>query len=487
MEDIIQNINLLYNKSLTEDNIITLITKYIYHKKEENNNLDYIKILNNNKILFNQSNNENIIVQIIHNLNNDLLNKDNYNKYVKSIKFILSIFIKNGKYYDNGKNFNKDIQIYDLQYNYLIDNINNLQVIPFNKKYISKLIKQDKRIKGYKKIYYSFQDKKQFNDNMILYSYLCYFKSAINSIKHNELFKYICNIESDTIDIKIKEALTQKEMIGGNKCRDYKYYYIGGMEFMDLFTKESISIIEFVKLYNELTQNIYLIGTPGIKYYPYQIFNEILNLLPLSFSSLNYSNNNYCININNDILTYCNNINEFIEFHLKYNRICYYFNTILNDPMINNVFTSIYNKKIDYKEINNLTYELLHSNVYQYQYNYIIGDYYLESICLIENISKNNKENLLSMDFHNIFIKFIYNDNYELTNIIRYDGSILEYNKENINNKNLKYMKIEYEKIFHKNYISDYIDGDINYKISMICYMNKNFREMYDKEYNQNK
>ena len=41
------------------------------------------------------------------------------------------------------------------------------------------------------KIYYSFQDKKQFNDNMILYSYLCYFKSAINSIKHNELFKYM--------------------------------------------------------------------------------------------------------------------------------------------------------------------------------------------------------------------------------------------------------------------------------------------------------
>lgn len=35
------------------------------------------------------------------------------------------------------------------------------------------------------------------------------------------------------------------------------------------------------------------------------------------------------------------------------------------------------------------------------------------------------------------------------------------------------YMKIEYNKLFHKNYVNDYIDGNINYKISMIYYLNK--------------
>jgi len=474
---IIQRINDIYNKNLEEEDEITLITKYIYDKLKINPKLNYNNILNDNRILYNKSNNDYIIVQVIHNLNNDLLSNYNYNNYVKTIKFILTKYIKNKNYYNNGKNYNNDIQIYKLQYDYLIDNINNLEVIPLNKKYVSKLIKKDKRIIGYKKIKYSFQDKKEFNNNLILYSYLCYFKTAINAIKHNELFKYICNIESDTIDFNIKEALTLKEIVGGNKIKDYKYYYIGGMEFMDLFVKENISIIEYVNLFNKLTQNKYFIGTPGIKYYPYQIFNEVLNFLPSTFSTILYNHNNYCINIDENILLTFKSINEFINFYTSnFNSSCYYFITTQNDPLINNVFTIIYNNKLSYKDVKYNTNKLLHSNIYQYQYNYIINDYYLESICLIENISKNNKDNLRSLDFHNIYIKFLYNNNYELTNIIRYDGSILEYNNENMTKYN--FMKIEYEKLFYKNYVSDYIDGLINYKISMICYMNKNYKNI---------
>ena len=40
------------------------------------------------------------------------------------------------------------------------------------------------------------------------------------------------------------------------------------------------------------------------------------------------------------------------------------------------------------------------------------------------------------------------------------------------------FMKIEYDKLFYKNYVSDYIDGLINYKISMVCYMNKNYKNI---------
>ena len=334
-------------------------------------------------------------------------------------------------------------------------------------------------MRGYKKLYYSFQDKKDFNDEMILYSYLCYFKTAMNYIKHNELFKCLNNIDSETLDLQIKEALTLKEMVGGGKCRDYKFYYIGGMEFMDLFTKENVSIIEFVKLFNQMSHNKYLIGTPGIKYYPYQIFLYILKLLPndiirnifMNINILKLPNiNNY--NTKELILNYSN----IMKTNIISNNLCYHFITTQNDPLINNVFTIIYNNKLSYEDVKNNTNKLLHSNIYQYQYNYIINDYYLESICLIENISKNNKNNLRPLDFHNIYIKFLYNENYELTNIIRYDGNILEYNNENMTKYN--FMKIEYEKLFYKNYVSDYIDGLINYKISMVCYMNKNYKNI---------
>ena len=196
------------------------------------------------------------------------------------------------------------------------------------------------------------------------------------------------------------------------------------------------------------------------------------------------------------------NLSNVIEnyFFIMNNPINIYFSTVINDPMVNNVFTSMFNKKINYKEVDNLTYNLLHSNIYQYQYNYIINDYYLESICLIENISKDNKNNLQQLDFHNIYIKFLYDENYELVSIIRYDdldisksskegkaflsGSILEYNNYNMNK--YKYMRIEYNKIFHKDYISDYIDGIINYKISMINYIHKNYKELFSEIRNQN-
>ena len=481
---IIQQINNIYNKQLEEEDSITLITKYIYDKLKINQNLDYKKILNNEKILFNQSNNDYIIIQVIHNLNNDLLSNYNYNNYVKSIKFILSNYIKNGKYNDNRKNFNKDIQIYSLQYKYLIDNINNLEVFPLNSiLYMISKTENHKYMRGYKKMYYSFKDKKDFNEDMILYSYLCYFKTAMNYIKHNSLFKCLNNLESETLDIMIKEALTQKEILGGNKIRDYKFYQIGGMEFMDLFTKENVSIIEFVNLFNEMSHNKYLIGTPGIKYYPYQVLIYILSLLPTNiifnvFGNINILNlpnqDNY--NTNNLIQNYINIDKD----NIVSNKLCYHYITTKNDPMVNNVFTVMYNKKLDYKQIKNETYKLLHSNIYQYQYNYIIDNYYLESICLIENINNvNNIKGLNNLDFHNIYIKFLYDDNYNLISIVRYDGDILEYNNKNMNK--FKFMKFEYDKLFYKDYVSDYIDGNYNYKISMICYMNQNYKEICNK------
>lgn len=78
-EHIINQINNIYNKNLEEDDEITLITKYIYDKLKINPKLNYNNILNDNRILYNKSNNDYIIVQVIHNLNNDLLSNYNYN------------------------------------------------------------------------------------------------------------------------------------------------------------------------------------------------------------------------------------------------------------------------------------------------------------------------------------------------------------------------------------------------------------------------
>lgn len=245
------------------------------------------------------------------------------------------------------------------------------------------------------------------------------------------------------------------------------------MEFIDLFIKENISIIEYVKLFNEISHNNYLIGIPGIKYYPYQILLYIIKLLPYDIYN-NIFNNIYTLKLPNNN-NY--NTNELIQnyFNILSNILCFYFITIQNDPIINNVLTIIYDKKLNYNEVKNEIYKLLYSNIYQY--NYIINDYYLESICLIENINNiNNIKGLNNLDFHNIYIKFLYDDNYNLISIIRYDGNILEYNNDNMNKYN--YMKIEYNKLFYKDYVSDYIDRNYNYKISMICYINKNYKKI---------
>ena len=119
---IINQINNIYNKNLEEDDEITLITKYIYDKLKNNKTLDYKKILEDERILYNKSNNDYIIIQVIHNLNNDLLSKDNYNynNYVKTIKLILTNFIKNNNI-NNINKFRNKTQIYNLQYNYLIN------------------------------------------------------------------------------------------------------------------------------------------------------------------------------------------------------------------------------------------------------------------------------------------------------------------------------------------------------------------------------
>ena len=97
-----------------------------------------------------------------------------------------------------------------------------------------------------------------------------------------------------------------------------------------------------------------------------------------------------------------------------------------------------------------------------YKYKYFVGKYYLTSFCIIENRPNDN------IPFHCIFIQIEYDYEFNITEINRYDNTKITYPyKENeIRNVYLPYEGM----IFNKDYVSDYYDGEHNYKICLVCY-----------------
>lgn len=101
------------------------------------------------------------------------------------------------------------------------------------------------------------------------------------------------------------------------------------------------------------------------------------------------------------------------------------------------------------------------------------------------------------MDFHNVYIKFKYDDNWNVIERIKYDDEVLTSSRDegipsssnitinyNTFREDFKHNKkilnsIEKElNIFKDTYITDYYDKKYNYKISMVCYVNKNYNDM---------
>ena len=238
-------------------------------------------------------------------------------------------------------------------------------------------------------------------------------------------------------------------------------------------------ILSLVKQFNKDTDNKYLIGLIGIKYYPYQILNEIFKIFNDTYEdffinkNIKLNNNEYILNLNKDIINNQkdNNLSSIIKIELqKNNNNIIFISTKFNDPMEYNVFTNIYNLKYNYNDIKKMTKnKLIQYNNYQYKYNYLIGDYYLESFCLIEN-------EINGMDFHNIYIKLHYGNNFNcIRKIVRYDNFVKNYGPKQNN-----FMNDELN-IFEENYIKDNFNiiNDKNYKISLLCYVKKDIYNNY--------
>ena len=142
-----------------------------------------------------------------------------------------------------------------------------------------KIINNDKEIKT---IPYLMKTKKGFGPTLIFYSYICYFKCAVNCIVHHPLFKKHSNTDS--------EQIPEFELYDKNKRYTFaEYLQIGGSKLWELL-KTYKDIIDVVEFYNITTRHTYLIGRPGVKYYPHQILQELLYYIHNDFAKEFYCN-----------------------------------------------------------------------------------------------------------------------------------------------------------------------------------------------------
>lgn len=443
------NLEYYYNNinKFTEEELINNLVNYFKNNKNE---------LNDN--IFTNTDYEYIIDDVKQVINNNI---NNYSFYVKLIKMLINDFYNNET--------DRDIDYYIHQINSTKQSIkkDNILVIQFNNIKNSLPIEQIDFVNYYddKDLNYAEYDFKQqnrhykltqtksFNENNIFMSYLCYFKSAVNMIINNPLFKEISLIETDT----------DKMTIGGY-YHPYQLFIIGGSELFKLLADSNINIIDIVNLFNTLTSNKYHIGTPGIKYYPHQIFQELMYLMNNEFSNQFkvYFNNkhNYFLNLFIDIhkRRQINPIIEINKFIKRHQMNSFYVACPIYDNMIFNTFNYAYDKMF---EINDYEEEYF-NKTHLYFYPYHINNYYLHSFTLTEQIKNTN------ITFHSIYILLDYSKDKVIG--IRHDNKKLRY--DNIP-QNALYMKDEL-RIFKNDGITDYIDKKFNYKITMLCYVKDN-------------
>ena len=93
-------------------------------------------------------------------------------------------------------------------------------------------------------ICYNLLSTKGYNSSLIFYSYICYFKCAVNCIIHNPVFKYMLKLESD--------KPPNYEKLQHNKYYSFiEYVQRGGSELWELL-KCNKDIFDIVDFYNNI-------------------------------------------------------------------------------------------------------------------------------------------------------------------------------------------------------------------------------------------
>ena len=492
MDEFIEFVNSFYGKNKSIEEILQQI---IFYNKEHQFSIKS-EWLDDKRILFNDSSNENKYLityakQILDNkLTHDELNvrmakqqifkkranEENGKEIKKEIKKEVKKVIKKANKTKQPENEIDFSLLLDIQKDYVNKYKRNIDHLPLD--YAHEIKNQDDyvttdKVKTEYRDYKHMEQKTGFNPDLIYYSYICYFKSAINCIIHHPLFKY----ENKYVDYVLD---TETPYDPSNKYLPISDILQQGGSILWQMLQDKRDILDIVEEFNRIHNNKYLIGTPKIKYYPHQILEKFLENFNNYFSNRVSCNshfvqvidgwdhedidhtkdNNYMNDQFNIIFTKCNNDSIFIA-------------PIINNPFDCYVYTNICKQKNQYKQVHKLDFiadnnlEVIKSHELYYYYPYNIDDYYLMSCCVIEHKNKSG------LTFHCIYVQFKYNANYEVIKINRYDDHKLNY--RNIkDNEDYKFLSSE-RHIFYKNGITDYYDNIYGYKICLLCYVKKEF------------
>ena len=447
----INYMNSLYYHPLDDISTLRLIYKYIAKNINQKDNL--LNWLDDDKIKFNNSNKANIIDLAKHIVNGD------------HIEFNQSDIAKEYLY---KKIINDKVIISPILNRYLNwlygDNFGKCNILEMNKQYG---FGDHERMTFDKDIFFDSCDslmRNKYSDKMVCLSDICYFKCAVNCILYHPIFQNMVKFDNDRprFDKHHKEkyhSLIDKQ--------------IRSVELWKLLKNNSDTFI-IVDVYNNIINNEYLIGRPGVKYYPHQIIQELLHYLNNMLSSRFYYDNHYVQIINELKYDMDRDIEELLN---NWSLMSIFIAPIIDDPFKNYVFSNSINANEIIEEIKNnpnksiddilkddaiIKIQDVIKNNKIYKYKYFIGKYYLTSFCIIENRPNDN------IPFHCIFIQIKYDYEFNITEINRYDNTKITYPyKENeIRNVYLPYEGM----IFNKDYVSDYYDGEHNYKICLVCY-----------------
>ena len=462
--DFINFMNDLYHQNI--DDINTLQKIYDYKTKYNNTEDELLKWLNNDKLIFKHSEREYIIGSANQIIKNEL---DGYDNYVSKAKEYLYADIMTNKSLSNSLiNHQFENLYYGEHYNILSTNL-YYEISDFEKIDDNEPVR---KIKNYKLM----QAKKGFSKSLIFYSYICYFKCAVNCIIHHPLFKKYSNTDS--------EQIPEFELYDKNKRYTFaEYFQIGGSILWEMLKKDE-DIMTIIDFYNNMTNHAYLIGRPGVKYYPHQILQELLYYIHNDFAKEFYCNKYFVKIIDKPVIDMDKQINKlFNECNLK----SIFIAPIINDPLKNHVLPigtkddKIRDKfmkelhKTNHKSIASILFDdtpkhiedaINNNNIYRYKY--FMNDYYLTSFCIAENIPGKK------ISFHCVFIQIKYDYDFNIVGINRYDANKLDYFEKEDQRKN-EYLQYEHA-IFHKDCISDYYDKFHNYKICLLCYTKKSER-----------
>ena len=464
-DDFINFMNDLYYQNI--DDINTLQKIYDYKTKYNNTEDELLKWLNNDKLIFKHSEREYIIGSAEQIIKNDLKNYDDY--VSKAKEYLYADIITNKSSSNSLINYQFKNLYYSEHYNILSPNL-YYEISDFEKLDNNNPVR---KINDYERM----KAKKGFSKSLIFYSYICYFKCAVNCIIHHPIFKKMTNSDS--------EQIPEFELYDKNKRYTFaEYFQIGGSILWKMLENNE-DIITIINFYNNMTNHAYLIGRPGVKYYPHQILQELLYYLNNEFAKKFYCNKYFVKIIDKPIDDMDKQI---IKFFNECNLESIFIAPIVNDPLKNNVlpigtkdekikdeFMKEFNNKTNHKSIARILFNdtakqvkdaIKNNNIYRYKY--FMDDYYLTSFCVAENIPEKK------ISFHCVFIQIKYDYDFNIVGINRYDDNKLDYFDKEDQRKN-EYLQYEHA-IFHKDCISDYYDTKHNYKICLLCYSKRTVR-----------